>query len=415
MVTNSHVVDIKGEITIEYPDGSVIPAQIYSNDIKSDIALLIVDDVKIKALPLISTIDLEITDEVYSIGYQLNLEGDATVTKGILSAKRVASGIEFLQTDSAVNPGGSGGPVINDKGELLGMISLASENATLSFAISSDTLELYIDKLIKAPEITYITNKREGNALSAVLKEVNYSSTDIYDEDKYFKSDEKKDNDGEKGEHNNQNDNEKPSTQQPPTPKKDYSITETDQTSRINKNKPLSSNVNYYFNIGKDLTNCKLDTSKVNLEVGGEYEISVTCDQNKATRILTNYAPIPPNQVAIPTINMDETKNNVTSFEQVKGYWYYPGYRDACIGYLFEVDSYHFFGQVFDANANRLSYNTGGSSVYYTFEEIMAQQKLWVEGNWLVVTYNGHTMYFTRTPGTGVYNENHLDDNGLCK
>ena len=64
LVTNSHVVDIKGEITIEYPDGSVIPAQIYSNEIKSDIALLIVDDVKIKALPLKSTIDLEITDEV---------------------------------------------------------------------------------------------------------------------------------------------------------------------------------------------------------------------------------------------------------------------------------------------------------------------------------------------------------------
>ena len=145
LITNSHVVDIKGEISIQYDDGTLSDAIIYSNDILSDLALLYVEDVKVKALPIESTLNLEVTNELYSIGYQLNLEGEATVTKGILSAKRVASGIEFLQTDAPVNSGGSGGPVINEFGQVLGIVTLASDNATLSFAISGDTLNLYIE------------------------------------------------------------------------------------------------------------------------------------------------------------------------------------------------------------------------------------------------------------------------------
>ncbi len=191
LVTNSHVVDIKGDISVLYNSGSLSKAKIYSNDIVSDIALLTVEEVKCKALPFGSTMQLEVTDEVYSVGHQLKIGGDASVTKGIVSAKRSASGIEFIQTDAAVNSGGSGGPVINSKGEVLGMVTLASDNATLSFAISSDTLDLYIDKLINNKKVTYITEKRDTNALGIVLKEVNYTEEDIYGENDLLKEDKK--------------------------------------------------------------------------------------------------------------------------------------------------------------------------------------------------------------------------------
>lgn len=414
LITNSHVVDIEGELSIEYTDGTTSKAQIYSNDIISDIALLSVEDVKVKALPTKSTLDLELTDEVYSIGYQLNLKGNATITRGILSAKRVASGIEFLQTDSPVNSGGSGGPVINDKGQVLGMVTLASDNATLSFAISSDTLELYIEKLIKAKTVTYITEKRATNALSAVLKEVNYQDDDIYDEDDYFEKD-NDDEDNDKDDDDDKKESSSSTPSNPVAPEKDYTLEALPYYMEVPKNEPLSTDIKTYFKVGKDLTNCKLDLSKVNVEIGGEYEIIAICDQKSATKKITNIAPIPPSPVKIPTFNMDETKNNVTSFDQVKGYWFYPGYKDVCIGYTFVVDSYSFETRTFDTYNNRLSYNNGGGYQYYTFEEILAQQKLWLEGDWLAVTTNGHTMYFTRKPGQGIYNETHMNMTGWCE
>ena len=211
LVTNSHVVDIKGDISVLFNNGSLSKAKIYSNDIVSDIALLTVEDVNCKALPFGSTMQLEVTDEVYSVGHQLKIGGDASVTKGIVSAKRSASGIEFIQTDAAVNSGGSGGPVINSKGEVLGMVTLARDNATLSFAISSDTLDLYIDRLINNKKVTYIEEARETNALGVVLKEVNYTEEDIYGEKDFLKKDKKE----EKEESKNENKGEHVYTDQP--------------------------------------------------------------------------------------------------------------------------------------------------------------------------------------------------------
>lgn len=109
LVTNSHIVDIKGTIEITYSDGTSSTASIYSNDITSDIALLKVEDNTKKAMYFGNTLSLKITDEVYAIGYPYALEGEASVSKGILSARRSAGGIEFLQSDISLNQGNSGG------------------------------------------------------------------------------------------------------------------------------------------------------------------------------------------------------------------------------------------------------------------------------------------------------------------
>lgn len=197
LVTNSHIVDIKGKVKIEYSDGTGSDAILVSNDITSDIALLHVEDAKVLAMSFGNTLQLNVTDEVYGVGYAYALEGEASVSKGILSARRTAGGIEFLQSDLALNTGNSGGPLVNAKGEFLGINTYATDNASIAMSISSESLEIIIDKLISEKKVNYLEKERETNALSVVLKEIGYETDDIYGEDeiirkKFHKDEEEK-------------------------------------------------------------------------------------------------------------------------------------------------------------------------------------------------------------------------------
>lgn len=192
LITNSHVVDIKGDITVVYSDNTNQKAQLVSNDISSDIAILAVESPKVLSLVFGSTLDLNVTDDVYAIGYPLNIDGVATVTKGILSARRSVAGIEYLQTDASIDKGSSGGPLVNESGEVVGMNSLASNTSSIGMAISAETLQNIIYKLKYNKEVNYITDERPKNALSSVLSEVGYDIIDIYDEKEYLKNDDKK-------------------------------------------------------------------------------------------------------------------------------------------------------------------------------------------------------------------------------
>lgn len=202
LVTNSHVVDRKGNITVEYYDGTKTEAKLVSNDILSDVALLIVEEPKVLAMSFISTLGVNITDELYAIGYPYGIAGEASVVKGILSARRSTAGVEFLQVDMSLNSGFSGGPLIDKKGNLLGMNSYATENATIGMAISSDNLEIIIEKLIKEKNVNYIEKERPQNILGTILKEIGFEDKDLYDE-KEHSNDKKED----KEENNNNNDN----------------------------------------------------------------------------------------------------------------------------------------------------------------------------------------------------------------
>ena len=209
LITNSHVVDITGTITIEYYDKTTASATVISNDITSDVALLYVEDPKVLALPFANTMNLNITNTVLSLGYAYNLEGEASVTKGILSARRSAAGVEYLQTDAAVSNGSSGGPLINAKAELVGMNSLASDNASIGIAISSESLINIIYKLTSDKKITYIESERPQNALSIVLTEVGYKTEDLYNEKKHLpkKEDSSNKNNNSNNDNNNNNSN----------------------------------------------------------------------------------------------------------------------------------------------------------------------------------------------------------------
>lgn len=209
LITNSHIVDIKGEIEIHYSNGEVANATLVSNDITSDVALLLVEEPKVLAMNFGNTLSLNVTDEVYALGYAYNLEGEASVSKGILSARRSAGGIEFLQSDISLNTGNSGGPLINAKGEFLGINTYATENASIAMSISAENLENIIDKLLKDKKVNYLEEERPTNALSVVLKEIGYEVDDIFGEkhiiNKLF--DKGKHDEDEKDDHSSSNNN----------------------------------------------------------------------------------------------------------------------------------------------------------------------------------------------------------------
>lgn len=431
LITNSHVVDIKGDILVEYPDGVRSKATIVANNIISDLALLKVENSKGKALSFKSTIDLDLTSEVFALGYQYNLKGSSTITKGIVSAKRSASGIEFIQSDLSINPGASGGPLFNSYGELLGIITLADENASIAMAISSDSLDLLIDKMLSEKNVHYIQESRPQNALSSVLREVNYKTSDLYNENKYLIK--KDDNPNKKEEtivnNNNTNDtnnNDLPINNNKPKPEtetkqdktEDHNINDYGRQLTFKRFEPVDNNVSTYFSyVGKDLTNCQLDTSKIshkglNFSWG---EVTLKCDQNSsiADVAMDNNPPknqavpfIEPNQATVPNITVGGTKYNVTSLDQIKGTWYLPGYNDVCMKFSYEVDAIFWHHGTINHFSGKPDFHTGGAAVFNNFEELLTQTtSLWLEGNALRIN---DTYTVIRTPGTGIYNWNNF-------
>ena len=127
LLTNSHIIDIEGTVSIEYYDGTNSTAKIYSNSIEKDVALLTVSNKKTVPLTLGSTNNLDITNTVLAVGYAYNLGGEASTTKGTLSARRAFSEINYLQSDISMNSGFSGGPLFTSLAEVVGLNTFASE------------------------------------------------------------------------------------------------------------------------------------------------------------------------------------------------------------------------------------------------------------------------------------------------
>ena len=212
LITNSHIVDIEGEITIEYYDGQKDKATLVSNDISSDVAILVVEEPKALAMKFANTLELKVTTEVWAVGYPYGFTGEASVSKGILSARRSAGGIEFLQTDMSLNTGFSGGPLVDKNGMLLGINSFATENSTIGMAISAENLETIIEKLIENKKDSYLEGERPQNVLGVVLKEIGHETDDLYNEKELINKEEKKESEDKEVEkdgniNNNQSNN----------------------------------------------------------------------------------------------------------------------------------------------------------------------------------------------------------------
>ena len=157
VLTNLHVIDGASWVEITTMDGSTYDAaSTWWYSLSFDAALVQIDSshTDFPVATLGSSSDVTVGEEVVAIGHPLGLPGQVTVTTGIVSAVRTIFGDEYIQTDAAVNPGNSGGPLVNLKGEVIGINTwgfrddYVGEGITnLNFAIPIDYLQSLINEV----------------------------------------------------------------------------------------------------------------------------------------------------------------------------------------------------------------------------------------------------------------------------
>ncbi len=159
IVTNNHVVAGADEVTVSFGSRFTTKAKVISTDASTDIAVIKVDEKNLDYMEFGNSDDVKLGQWVLAVGYPLSL--DATVTAGIVSAKSRAIGINrtnavnavesFIQTDAAVNPGNSGGALVNTNGQLVGINSaIASPTgsyAGYSYAIPANIVRKVVNDL----------------------------------------------------------------------------------------------------------------------------------------------------------------------------------------------------------------------------------------------------------------------------
>lgn len=162
VLTNDHVIEGMDQIEVQLADERTFPARLLGTDPSVDIAVLKIEALKLEPLPIGNSDGVKVGQLVFAIGNPFGLS--ETVTAGIISAKsRRAmrdSSVEYLQTDAAVNTGNSGGPLINLRGEVIGIntaIFARAEDAGwlgISFAVPSNIARRALESVIKRGRIT---------------------------------------------------------------------------------------------------------------------------------------------------------------------------------------------------------------------------------------------------------------------
>jgi len=175
LLTNHHVVEGADEITVTLPDKREFKGKLVGSDPRTDVALVKIDagGAELPILKIGDPAKLRVGEWVIAIGSPFNLEN--TVTAGIVSAKSRETGelLPFIQTDAAVNPGNSGGPLINIRGEVVGINSqiftFSGGYAGISFAIPIDEAQK-IAKLLRTQG--KVVRGRIGVLIGEVTREV---------------------------------------------------------------------------------------------------------------------------------------------------------------------------------------------------------------------------------------------------
>ncbi len=186
IVTNNHVIQDASEIEITLNNKKSYKAKLIGTDSKMDIALLKIDaNEKLPYTPFANSDDVKIGEWVLAVGNPYNLT--STVTAGIVSAKARnlgSNGIQsFIQTDAAVNPGNSGGALVNTRGDLIGIntmiSSMTGSYVGYSFAVPSNIARKIIEDIMEYGNVQRGILGVEGGELNATAsKELGVTQTE---------------------------------------------------------------------------------------------------------------------------------------------------------------------------------------------------------------------------------------------
>jgi serine protease Do len=178
ILTNAHVVRDADEVTVKLQDRREYRAKVLGSDPKTDVAVLKIDAKNLPVVPVGNSRNLQVGEWVLAIGSPYGLE--SSVTAGVVSAKgRSLPGdqVPFIQTDVAVNPGNSGGPLFNTRGEVVGINSqIYSQTGGyqgLSFAIPIDVAVRIKDQIVS-------TGKVQHAKLGVVIQDVGQGFADSF-------------------------------------------------------------------------------------------------------------------------------------------------------------------------------------------------------------------------------------------
>tara|TARA_Y100000590_G_scaffold470771_1_gene669927 strand:- start:29232 stop:30236 length:1005 start_codon:yes stop_codon:yes gene_type:complete len=145
ILTNKHVIKYAEAITVAFNNGKTLKGSKYREDPILDLAIIKVDNNNIKLIPAKfgNSNNLRVGEDVIAIGHALGLEGGPSVSKGIISAlnRTISDGVEndmtgLIQTDAAINSGNSGGPLVNNEGEVIGINTIRTGSDGIGFAIN---------------------------------------------------------------------------------------------------------------------------------------------------------------------------------------------------------------------------------------------------------------------------------------
>ncbi len=181
IVTNNHVVSEATSIEVTLNNSETLAAELIGTDPSTDLALLKVDAKNLHPIQFANSDDVKVGEWALAVGNPFNLT--STVTAGIVSAKARNINIlqgdynkeifpieSFIQTDAAVNPGNSGGALVNDKGELIGInTAIASKTGSYSgysFAIPSNLVRKVAGDLVEFGSV-------QRGFIGVNLKEIN--------------------------------------------------------------------------------------------------------------------------------------------------------------------------------------------------------------------------------------------------
>jgi serine protease Do len=158
LVTNAHVVGDAERIQVRLIDGRRFEGKVVGLDERVDLALVKIDTKGLPVAPLGDSNRTRVGEFVLALGHPFGLE--QTVSFGIVSRKGApiqvaAPGFEFIQTDAAVNPGNSGGPLVNMAGEVVGVNSMAAVNGTIGFAIPVNLVKALLPQLAQKGKVEW--------------------------------------------------------------------------------------------------------------------------------------------------------------------------------------------------------------------------------------------------------------------